>query len=236
MRHPPKLAGAANQYAAVQVEQSLAQLARYIKRRKAPKASTTSYYYSTLSSTLSSSLSSSFCSGELMKGRLLVSKVAFASSMAAIFFTTQAALCQYPQGGRGSGAQSFVLYQQALEAFQNKDCFNTLKLCNMVLDQDHLNKNALHLKALAYSQMGDKENAIAAFRQALNIDYRFYHAATTSVFSCIKSAKSMTPSKISRNASVSILNIRMRTITLARFSKKRVTRTERSMISRRQCA
>jgi tetratricopeptide (TPR) repeat protein len=63
-----------------------------------------------------------------------------------------------------------------MQAFQNKDYSTTIHMCNMAMSNGTHSKDLVHLMALSYAEMGDKEKAIAAFRQAINIDNRFLPA------------------------------------------------------------
>ncbi len=70
-------------------------------------------------------------------------------------------------------AQALVLYKQALNCFAMKNFSGCVENCKASLKLDSHNKNAPHLCALAYSELGDQYNANLQFRAALSLDYNF---------------------------------------------------------------
>lgn len=80
---------------------------------------------------------------------------------------------RYEPNSPQATAQSYGLYQKALQAFQNGDNNTCIALCKAALNMTHGNKDLVHLEALAYAQAGDNYNAMMMFRSALTLDYNF---------------------------------------------------------------
>jgi tetratricopeptide (TPR) repeat protein len=74
---------------------------------------------------------------------------------------------------QANAAQALVLYKQALTLFAMKNFAGCVDNCKASLKLDAHNKNAPHLAALAYSELGDYYNANLQFRAALTLDYNF---------------------------------------------------------------